>query len=298
MNVQDNDIVRPCLYGPAVLAADLDALKKRYPCLPRVPAGTSVMGKPIEALRFGRGPRYVQINASFHANEWITSLILMKYAEALAAREASGDRFAAETTVWLLPMVNPDGVELVLEGVPDGHPYGRQLLEWNGGSLDFSGWKANIRGVDLNDQFPAGWEEERQRRGVQGPGPRDYSGECPLSEPEARTVAALTERESFDIVVALHTQGEEIYWNYRGFEPPGAEEMAARLGAASGYAPVALTDSDAGFKDWFIQRFRRPGFTVETGLGVNPLPLEQWSGMYSRVSLLLDEVLLIAMGRE
>ncbi|MCM3747103.1 M14 family metallocarboxypeptidase [Paenibacillus pasadenensis] len=290
------NIVQPCRYGPAELAADLAALQLRYPFLHRQPAGTSVMGKRLESLRIGSGAAYVHLNASVHGCEWITSLLLMMYTEELLERQAAGSSGMEELTIWLMPMVNPDGVELSLKGAPPEHPYRRQLLEWNGGSEDFSAWKANIRGVDLNDQFPANWEEERSRRGTDGPGPRDYPGESPLSEPESRAVVLLSERESFDMVAALHTQGEEIYWNYRGLEPPESRAIVERLGAVSGYAPIALTDSDAGYKDWFIQKFRRPGFTIEAGRGVNPLPLEQWEDMYVKLRSLLDELLRIAKG--
>ncbi|QJC51562.1 peptidase M14 [Paenibacillus albicereus] len=287
-------IVRPRPYGPAELEEDLEALQRRYPELQRQPAGASVMGKRLELLRIGRGHRHVHLNASFHANEWITSLALMRWVEELLEQRSAGRDPADGLSLWLLPMVNPDGVELALGGLPEGHPYGRQLLEWNGGSADFSGWKANIRGVDLNDQFPAHWEEERRRRGQEGPGPRDYPGESPLSEPEARAAAALTERESFDVVAALHTQGEEIYWNYRGLEPACARGMAECLALAAGYAAVELADSDAGYKDWFIQRFRRPGFTIELGWGVNPLPLEQQEDILARLRPLLEELLRLA----
>ena len=90
-------------------------------------------------------------------------------------------------------MVNPDGVDLVLNGPPSSEPYRSNVIEWNNNSLDFSGWKANIRGVDLNDQFPAEWERERARN-PKNPGPRDYGGESPLSEPEAIAMADLTRR--------------------------------------------------------------------------------------------------------
>lgn len=48
----------------------------------------------------------------------------------------------------------------------------------------------------------------------------------------------------------------------------------------SGYEPIRFVDSYAGYKDWFIQDFRQPGFTVELGQGVNPLPLEQFDEIY------------------
>ncbi len=281
-------ITRFTEYGYAELMRDLHSLRRAYPFLHVESIGESVMGKSIPALRLGEGPREVHANGAFHANEWITSLMLMKFAEEYARACCTGGSLRGEsvrplfenTSLWLVPMVNPDGVELVLRGVTPQHPFRRQLLEWNGGSSDFSGWKANIRGVDLNDQFPACWDEEKRRRSPSGPGPRDYAGTAPLTEPEAAAMAEFTRRRRFCQVLAFHTQGREIYWNYRGMEPPESAHIAERYAKESGYTPVRLTDSDAGYKDWFIQEFRRPGFTIEAGFGTNPLPLSQCPEMY------------------
>lgn len=264
--------------------------------------GRSVMGRELILLRCGCGPRHIGINAAFHANEWITSALLMRFVEELAEQyKAEGDEsndpmgdLCRTTTLWVVPMVNPDGAELVQRGLSSVHPLWRdKLLAWNEGKDDFSGWKANIRGVDLNDQFPAYWEEECQRRGVHGPASRDYPGPFPLSEPEAVSMERLTESLRFDAVLALHTQGREIYWNYRDYEPPQAEKLAEKLGDASGYKPVKLSGSDAGYKDWFIRQYRKPGFTVEVGLGENPLPAETFDDLYAELRPLLLEAMLL-----
>lgn len=257
------------------------------------------MGKPLLALRCGIGSRKIHMNGSFHANEWITSALLMRFVADLSAAYSCGGQISGQhvnelckqVTLWVVPMVNPDGVELAQRGTSPSHPWHRQLIEWNGGSEQFSGWKANIRGVDLNDQFPAFWEEECRRRGIAGPGPRDYPGPYPLSEPEALAMARFTETMAFDAVLALHTQGREIYWNYRDYEPAQAEQLARRLGHVSGYKPVKLTGSDAGYKDWFIQQYRRPGFTVEAGYGENPLPMSNFDSIYMELQPLLLEAL-------
>jgi len=276
-------------------------LEGKFPFLSFHVIGYSVMGRPLLAARCGEGARKVHINGAFHGNEWITSALLMRYIGDLASAYSNGSplcgrnvqELCQEVTLWAVPMVNPDGVELSQKGLQAGIPWTDKLLAWNGGSEQFEGWKANARGVDLNDQYPAYWEEERTRRSVSKPNRSDYSGPYPLSEPEAAAIAAFTARIPFDLAAALHTQGREIYWNYRDYEPDEAERYARRLGEVSGYTPVKLTGSDAGYKDWFIQQYQRPGFTIEAGYGVNPLPMSQFDTIYRELQPLLLELLLL-----
>lgn len=288
-------------YGYAELIEDLEELQQRYSFIEVKKIGNSVLGKEIPAVRIGTGAKGIHYNGSFHGNEWITTPLLMKFIEDYAQAYSTNSNLRGTsirelyemTTLWIVPMVNPDGVELVQEGITPQHPYYEQLLEWNYGSFNFNQWKANIRGVDLNDQFPAHWEIERDRRSPEGPSPRDYVGPAPLSEPEAQTMAEFTRNYNFQMVIAFHTQGEVIFWNYRDLEPPYAEDIANRLGSVSFYQPVKLTGSDAGYKDWFIQEFRRPGFTVEAGLGNNPLPISDFPAIYNHVVMIMLEGLKI-----
>lgn len=287
------------LYLNEDVAAQCNQLAQVYPFTAVHVIGLSVMGKPLIALRCGNGSKLIHINGAFHGNEWITSALLMRFMNELCAAYAGAgsmeerqiEHLCNEVTIWAVPMVNPDGAELAQCGVHPQHPLYNELLQWNEGSQNFAGWKANIRGVDLNDQFPAFWQEECERRGVTQPSPQDYPGPYPLSEPEAAAIALLTDRIPFYSVAALHTQGREIYWNYRGFEPPQSEAMAQRLGEASGYDPIKLSGSDAGYKDWFIKKYSRPGFTVEAGFGQTPLPLEQFEDIYSELKPLLLELI-------
>ncbi|MBT2717827.1 hypothetical protein J7I90_17890 [Bacillus sp. ISL-57] len=157
-----------------------------------------------------------------------------------------------------------------------------RLIEWNNGSEDFSGWKANINGVDLNDQFPAEWELEQARNNVTEPGPANYPGEGPLTQPEAIAMSELTKKRDFGKVLAFHTQGEVIFWGFEGLEPPESETIVNEFARVSGYEPVKSANSYAGYKDWFIQDWRRPGFTVELGKGTNPLPISQFDEIYQK----------------
>ena len=274
-------------YDLSMMMNDIRQLQTVYPFLLVSTIGNSVENRPIPEILIGSGEKSVHYNASFHANEWITTPVLLTFLNdyALALTNQTPIRgldifpLYLQTSLSLVPMVNPDGVDLVLNGLPDGSPWKSKVLEWNNGSSDFSGWKANIRGVDLNDQFPAKWDLERARN-PKVPGPRDYGGESPLSEPEAIAMENLTRKRDFARVLAFHTQGEVIYWGFENLEPPESEAMVAEFSRVSGYEPVQTIDSYAGYKDWFIQDWRRPGFTVELGTGTNPLPLTQFDEIY------------------
>ena len=274
-------------YDYDTLTNDLNRLKNVYPFMQVPSIGKSVLGKSIPEALVGNGSKRVHYNGSFHANEWITTPIIMTFlndyllavTNKTSIRGLSMANFYNQTTLSIVPMVNPDGVDLVLNGPPEEEPWNESVIELNNGSANFSGWKANIRGVDLNDQFPAKWELEKARNPSK-PGPRDYVGERPLSEPEAIGMADLTRKRDFSRVLAFHTQGEVIYWGFDNLEPPEAETMVNEFARVSGYQPVKTIESYAGYKDWFIQDWRRPGFTVELGFGINPLPLSQFDEIY------------------
>ncbi|WP_408006758.1 M14 family metallopeptidase [Pseudalkalibacillus sp. A8] len=274
-------------YDSVTMMKNLRSLRQIYPFIRAKSIGNSVLGKSIPEIQIGNGEKKVHMNGAFHAQEWITTAVIMNflndYLLALTnkwmIRALDMSPFYDGVTISIVPMVNPDGVDLVLNGPTECEYYKDYVLELNQGNTDFSGWKANIRGVDLNNQFPAEWEVEKPRK-PQAPAPRDYPGERPLSEPETIAMAELTRREDFDRTIAFHTQGEEIYWGYEGLEPPYAETIVNEFERVSGYKAVRYLDSYAGYKDWYIQEWQRPGYTVELGEGVNPLPLSQYDEIY------------------
>lgn len=183
-------------YDYNIMMNDIKRLLAVYPFLQTPSIGNSVLGRELPEITIGNGSKRVHYNGSFHANEWITTPIIMTFlndyllslTNQQPIRGLSTSPLYQQTHLSIVPMVNPDGVNLVLHGPPEKEPWHSQVIKWNKGSLDFSGWKANIRGVDLNDQFPAKWELESARNPKE-PGPRDYGGEKPLSEPEAIAMA-------------------------------------------------------------------------------------------------------------
>ena len=274
-------------YDYSTMVQDIRTLQAIYPFLVNESIGNSVLEKGIPALTIGNGKKRVHFNASFHANEWITTPVVMTFLNDYLLSLTNNGSIRGlytlplynQTSLIIVPMVNPDGVDLVLNGPPEDETIRSNLIEWNKGSTDFSDWKANINGVDLNDQFPAEWELERERN-PKTPGPRDYGGESPLSQPESIAMAELTVERDFAHVLAFHTQGQVIFWGFMGLEPPETEQLVNEFARVSGYEPVQTIESYAGYKDWFIQDWRRPGFTVELGLGKNPLPISQFDEIY------------------
>ena len=269
-------------------------LAVRYPFLFTGELGKSVQGRPLWFLRLGAGENRVLYHAGIHANEWITTPLLLRFCEALAKAFAAGgtilDRSAAEildyASLTLIPQVNPDGADLVTGELRRGENYRQaQRIAADYPRFPFpAGWKANLRGTDLNLQFPAGWEEAKKNKAAQGvvsPAPADYVGPAPLSAPESRALYDFTLALQPRLTLSLHTQGKEIYWRYGGCEPPKSREIGELFARLSGYllADPAATSS-AGYKDWFIAALCRPGYTIEAGQGTNPLPLADLDAIY------------------
>ena len=269
-------------------------LQARYPILRDSVIGRTYYGRPLELLRVGDGDRVVYYNASHHANEWITTPLVLMCLESYLRAAAFGEtlmgldipRLMEETTLLLVPMVNPDGVDLLTGGASEQEYEAARRIGENYPDIPFpEGWKANLQGVDLNLNYPARWEEAREikyEQGYETLAPRDFVGLAPLSEPESRAMFDTTEEIDPDLVIAWHTQGKEIYWKFLDLEPEGARALGEQMAAASGYSleEIPYASSFAGYKDWFIQDFDRPGYTIEAGAGQNPLPISQLPEMY------------------
>lgn len=282
-------------WSSALVEYCVRGLSARYPFLRTGEIGRSVMGRSIWSMTIGHGANRVMYNASHHANEWITTPLLFKFTEELSAAYASGGtiygisaaNILAYASIRVVPAVNPDGIDLVTGELTSGRFYdaARDIAARYPQFSFPSGWKANISGVDLNLQYPAGWEQAREIKYAQGivsPAPADFVGEAVLTAPES--VAMYDDTKKFDpaLVLAYHTQGEVIYWRFLDYMPVGSADIARVFSSVSGYGAedTPYASGFAGYKDWFIQDYDRPGYTIEAGLGVNPLPIEQFDGIY------------------
>lgn len=273
-------------YDYARLTDDIKALTDSYNIVEQFSIGESVMGRSIPCIKIGRGDKKIFLSGAYHGLEYLTSALLMKflddYAESVTKCSDccgfnAGELYEA-VTLYVSPMINPDGVDIVVNGIDITNKLHRHLFSLVG-VQDFAAvWQANANGVDINHNFDANWQAVSD-----SPAPTKYGGAYPESEPETRAVTALARRENFDMLFAFHSQGREIYYDFDGMTGARSLEIAQKLSEESGYKVCRPegTGVFGGCKDWFIKEFGKEGFTIEIGTGKNPLPPDMLSGLYA-----------------
>ena len=293
-------IVKAEFFDYALNKFYLESLCREYPFITANVIGRTCLNRSIFSLSLGNEKNSVLLAGGFHGSEWITCLVLYKFIERLCYEikhkelmcSVDVSKAFSKLGITIVPCVNPDGVEIAQKG-PSASKNLRLFSE-SLGCEDYSKWNANAKGVDINHNFSAGWDILRkmeEEKGISGPSPRQYGGEYAESESETKALTRLIRLRPFRQVMALHAQGEELYWQYGENTPKTAYMMAKIIASACGYTLVSGEGlaSHGGFKDWFIEEFARPGFTMEIGRGENPLPLSDFGNIYSRI----EEALLI-----
>lgn len=166
MNFNRENIVKTNInYNSDILSKNVNDLKLAYPFLEIGEIGKSVLGKPLTYIKVGSGNREVFYNGSFHANEWITTPLLMKFIEEYSKAIANNSTIYGYNarslfdmiSLYIVPMVNPDGVDLVtgkIKNMENAYKKAQKIAS-NFPNIPFpSGWKANINGVDLKTYQP------------------------------------------------------------------------------------------------------------------------------------------------
>lgn len=282
-------------------------LKKHYPFLAVESIGKSVMDRDILCVRLGYGPRRVFICGSHHGLEWITTLILLRFIEDYCDKKVRGKSICgmnigeafAKTSAYIVPLVNPDGVDIAINGISPKHERFESIKDMLKGRDEKAVWQSNARGVDLNHNYNAGFDIGKSLEasyGIEGPGPTRYGGPYCESEPETRAICRLLRSRHCDLAISYHTQGREIYTGCLGEPPKGAREYLDIFCEASGYracVPEGIA-SYRGFTDWFVEEFGRPAFTVEAGFGKNPLSVHAFDGIYLENRRLIASAICIS----
>ncbi len=285
------------IFSPQTMYAQLAALCEAYPMLSRRALGTSILGRELPLLELGEGRERILYVGTHHGMEWLTSALLLRFCEELclaaaAKRTVYGiqlNYILRRRTLCFLPMLNPDGAAIQQGEQTPGDPLAARRERMNG-STDFSRWQANARGVDLNHNYDAGFRAYKRVEaslGIEGGGPTRYSGEYPESEPETAALAGWIRTVRPRGIYTFHTQGEEIYC------AAAAEADARRLASLCDYRLACPEGAAAygGLTDWAGGVLGIPSYTVECGLGENPLPPTDLPQIYLRLHRFLFETL-------
>ena len=282
--------------------AAINNICKKFKFIHRGSIGKSLCGRKITSLSIGNRKSPALYAATFHGMEWLNTLFMLNFCEELS--QAYENKSSADGVnvfsqlqkrgVMIIPCVNPDGVEIQLNGSKSCPQYKRLI---DNTCQDTSRWQANARGVDLNHNFNAGWRELKElevKSGITKPSATRYGGTKPFSEPETIALKNLCIKNRFSHVIAFHSQGREVYCSYKN-TPERSVVLGETFARLSGYK-VALPDKIAtggGFKDWVIGYLKTPAITVVTGLGENPLPLCDFQPEYKRIRRALFRCLFI-----
>lgn len=117
-------------YNYSLMSQNLTILNRTYPFLNIQTVGNSVLGKNIYVVKLGKGTKKIFYSSSIHANEWITSVLLMKFIEDYCIAYNNNSRLYGysvrrlfnSVSIYIMPLVNPDGVDLVTDNLNKSSP--------------------------------------------------------------------------------------------------------------------------------------------------------------------------------
>ena len=309
---EDSDIVSTAtsVYTYEQMVKDLYFLDQRYPGIFTYETlGVTKDLRQIYAVTLGNpaAPNHVVIQYTVHSREYINCLLAMKqieyYLKNYAAGNTYGDRsypdLFANFCLHVIPMANPDVVsvsELGIDSMRTSSAKGIIQYCWESDTQlgrtaapieDYlKTFKANANGVDLNKNFPVGWDGYTD--GVPVPSTDCHKGVAPASEVETQAIINLVHANPTVAVISYHSAGDLIYWNY-GVEDENLlaadRNLAINLNNVTGY-PTAVSEKynwhlAGGCSDYFMWEEGIPSVTLETGQGTCPLDISAFSSMWN-----------------
>lgn len=255
--------------------------------------GKSVEGRPIYALRVGNGKKEILMDGSMHAREYMTTNVLMEMIDQYSYHYIRGSKFGSyqvknvldQTSIWFIPMMNPDGVTLVQNGL--NAVANKDVVRKINGSSNVARWKANIRGVDLNRNFDATWSSIILTPPYNVPAFKNYKGIAPFSEPESQALRDFVLAKPFKSYITYHSSGQIIYWGYDSMSNHTRNyNLVKSVANVTGYSVVPPNPKKptAASESWFTKVKKMPAMTVEIAKYSNegPVSFSQWDDVWRR----------------
>lgn len=276
-------------YTFAEMETDICQLVQSYPGLISYEmAGTSTDGRGIYELILGNknAPNAIYIQAAIHGREWMNSMMLMKQIEELLKQwnypyaDTTVGNILNQCCIYIIPMVNPDGVsisQLGLNGIntADLRTYVASLP----GANNFSKWKANAKGVDINRNFGTGWNNKVD---CSVPSSEAYNGTAPLTEKESLAVATGFSKRKFQVAISYHSMEGAVYWDIgqTGAIRDQTKTLATHIKNITGYRLGSASPLKGLDYNYFIFEKNTPSVVIETGYVACPLPYSQWNTLW------------------
>ncbi len=260
--------------------------------------GVSVEGRQIWAIKISDNPSVDDQNkpdilfvGCHHAREWISAEVPLYLAANLVQKYASDSNVKAvvdNSEIWIVPVLNPDGLEHTRNGGIDFEVTQPQYL------YQARYWRKNMQvnsdgshGVDLNRNYGSGsWGMDVIPNDIRdgSPNPHDdtYWGPSPFSEPETRAIRdlVLDANKQFQSVLSYHSYGQYVIypWNYE--EEPAedssimnvlAEGMVDQIRNVHGVSYTSgqgstvpgLYKTTGDLTDWVYETKHIPALTIE-----------------------------------
>lgn len=277
------------------MTKDIQQLAKDYPDLVEYKSiGKTAYGRDIWAMKVGKGNSTLLVTGSHHAREWISTILTMhmayKYASSYQNNQSIKGYNVKEvldhTTIWFIPMVNPDGVTLQQKGLnafpkKDHAP----LIKMNNGSKDFKRWKANAQGIDPNRNYDVDWS--RILNSPANPIWRNHKGSKPGQIAEVKAVMKLVDEVNPEMLLDYHSSGEVLYWDYKiEYKTKQRDRVIAnKIAGMTGYKLMFAQNKATGAStDWFIHKFGKPALAPELGkfAGETSVPLSAFDQIWKQ----------------
>ena len=250
--------------------------------------GKSVLGENIYAVNkeFDKSFKWVLVTAGIHAREHLSCDLVCELIKKMRGKKLGYN-------ISFVPLINPDGANLCLGGISFLQKNERKRLIEINDSKDFSLYKANANGVDLNNNWDANWDMNFKNKTA--PASQGFYGNAPMSEPEVQCLASWVKKLDLFLTISYHLKGEEVYFDFfqdeRRYERD--KTIAKVFSKSTGYKIKSTQNvSSGGFKDWCVQELKIPALTIELGNDrfSHPFPKEQLATICKQQAHFFEDV--------
>ncbi len=232
--------------------------------------------------------KWVLITAGIHAREHLSCDFACEILQKLKSQTN------LKYNVAVIPLVNPDGADIAIHGVSKFNKSTTDnLLKINNNNSDFSLFKANANGVDLNNNFDANWKNKFTKNFA--PSSQGFYGFLPMSEPETQALANFTKSKDVFLTLNYHLKGEEIYFDFFQNEKhyKRDQKIAKTFAKSTGYTIKSTQKtSSGGFKDWCVAKLGIPSLTIELGNDKfsHPFPKSELKNIMTKHENIFDDI--------